>query len=115
MGLVCGIPGAGCPGIGLVCGIPGAGCPGIVGCVSRGIGAIGPLGFVGPVDPPGVVCARSEFVPKPMLADNTAAVRVFFLFMFPPFQFQLICGCQVVRAQAVCHAGKQIKAVKSGI
>jgi len=85
MGLVCGIPGAGCPGIGLVCGIPGAGCPGIVGCVSRGIGAIGPLGFVGPVDPPGVVCARSEFVPKPMLADNTAAVRVFFLFMFPPF------------------------------
>src|SRR4029078_7972420 len=46
MGLVCGIPGAGCPGIGLVSGIPGAGCPGIVGCVSRGIGAIGPLGFV---------------------------------------------------------------------
>jgi hypothetical protein len=49
------------------------------------MGAIGPLGFVGPVDPPGVVCASSELVPKPMLADSIAAVTIFFLFMCPPF------------------------------
>lgn len=60
----------------------------MVGCISRGLlgpgcGTVGPLcdGLFGRDDPPGLVCAKIDCVPKPKLADSSAAVtRCFFLF-----------------------------------
>src|SRR5262245_14193334 len=61
----------------------------MVGCISRGLlgpgcGTVGPLcdGLLGRADPPGLVCANIDGVPKPTLADSSAAVtRCFFLFI----------------------------------
>jgi hypothetical protein len=50
-----------------------------------------------------------------MLADSTAAVTIFFLFIFfPPFFISAKSHGNDARAQAACHAGEQITAAKSG-